>query len=98
MMAFSRMAFGTGPRPISITFAQPGVAVVAWAPATSSSEYIFVPFGAPRAQLLPASTTLALDTAAGFLTCYAVASRTGTTVSGISDLVCGLSLAFGAGP
>jgi hypothetical protein len=90
-------SFGVGPNPIAISYSQPGVALVAWNPVPGAAGYFFLPLGSTRSQLLATSTPFAFDTPGSALTCYAVATSGGTSITGLSDIVCGLSFAGAAG-
>jgi hypothetical protein len=88
----TQLAFGAGPMPISINLPQRSLALVTWGDAAGATSYVFLPLGAPNVQILPATTHAAFDNTGGGLRCYIVAARSATSVIGISDGVCGLSL------
>jgi len=92
LCVLARMAFGAGPTAISVVFTQPNIAQVAWGDAPGTTSYVFLALGTPRSQIVPAATHSISDDTRGAVTCYGVASRSGVSMIGFSDFVCGLSL------
>jgi hypothetical protein len=72
----------------------PETAFLSWNAAPGASDYVFVPVGTSRAQIIAGNITSVADDTRGRFTCYVVVARNGGRVVGFSDVVCGLRFPF----
>jgi hypothetical protein len=91
-----RIATGAGPTNIRVS---PGATSsrIGWLGGTAVSpatDYVFVPIGTTRIQVVPSTTVSVVDPHGGTPTCYVVFARNGEVVIGNSHVVCGLPNRF----
>lgn len=83
---------GTPPDGFSIALARSNVATLDWeAPeGLPRTNHLLVALGTSRIYVIPEPLTHATDSTGSLPTCYALFARSGTTILGSADLICGV--------